>query len=65
MIRDIIVDGVDLRLLNEQRIELHFLLRKQDPETYNDSILWGLLGLLDYVCDQYEKDIYPDEPTDE
>jgi len=61
MTKDITVNGVDLRLLNEQRIELHFLLRKQDQEAYGDSILWGLLEMLDYICDQYDTEIYTEE----
>lgn len=54
------IDGVDLPLLNKQRRELHGLLEK-NSET-NDGTeqhpLWGLLGLLDHICDKYDKLAY-------
>ena len=57
---DIYIEGVDLSLLNRQRQELHALLLK-NPETYNgteEHLLWGLLELLDYTCDKYDKLAY-------
>lgn len=56
--RTIIVDGVDLPLLNEQRKELHeLLLANYNPEE-QDGRLWGLLEMLDYICDKYDTEIY-------
>ena len=57
----ITIDNVDLGLLDSQRRGLHELLL-QHPETYKDDNdpheLWSLLGLLDHICDKYDKLAY-------
>lgn len=49
---NISVEKVDVDLLNTQRIQLHEHLLEIDPKGKGE--LWGLLGLLDHICDKYE-----------
>jgi hypothetical protein len=58
-VANISVEMVDVDLLNDQRKKLHELLVVIDPKGKND--LWGLLGLLDYICDKYEHLITPSD----
>jgi hypothetical protein len=53
------VEMVDVEMLNDQRKKLHELLVVIDPRGKND--LWGLLGMLDHICDKYEHLITPSD----
>lgn len=50
----IVVEEVDLTLLNEQRKQLHeLLLANFFVDGQEEGNLWGLLEMLDYICDIY------------
>lgn len=52
---EIVVEKVDIKLLNEQRLALTKLL--WDESKYNDHILWGLVEMLDTICDKHMDEI--------
>lgn len=55
MIQQIVIDDVDMRLLNQQRIQLHELLLADFDGTERGD-LWGLLAMLDHIVDVYGGD---------
>ena len=50
---ELIIDKVDFKLLEEQRLELHKTLAKLPTKGQEAEALMGVLNLLDLVCDKY------------
>ena len=49
---DITIQNVDIELLDQQRRYLSRLVWKNDDSDRED-ILWGLVEMLDHICDTY------------
>jgi len=53
ILRAIKAKNVDVVLLNKQRLDLVRLLMESGIAESTNGDLWGLVYLLDYICDQY------------